>query len=181
MNSQKILFAAICFPLVLFAQSIKEISKDTSYTIYTAYEKLLHDYPFIKIAAAEINDSISVKENIIYNSNDNRDLCLDIFSPSHKNKVEYPAVILIHGGGWRSGNKSMQHPMAAKLAANNYVAVTAEYRLSPEAKYPAGVLDLKNAVKWIRKHASEYNVDENKIAVFGGRYAGCIARNYKRR
>jgi len=175
MNSQKILFAAICFPLVLFAQSIKGITKDTSYTIYTAYEKLLHDYPFIKIAAAEVNDSISVKENIIYNSIDNRDLRLDIFSPSHKNKVEYPAVILIHGGGWRSGNKSMQHPMAAKLAANNYVAVTAEYRLSPEAKYPAGVLDLKNAVKWIRKHASEYNVDENKIAVLGCSAGGTLA------
>lgn len=175
MNFQKILFAAIFFTLLTFGQDFKAIPWDTSYTTYTAYEKLLQGYPFIKIAVPELKEGITVKENIIYDSVNGRKLHMDIFSPAKKIKDKLPAVILIHGGGWRSGNKSMQHPMAAELAANNYIAVTVEYRLSPEAKYPAGIFDLKNAVKWIRRNAPDYGINENKIVVLGCSAGGTLS------
>ncbi|HPE58640.1 MAG TPA: alpha/beta hydrolase, partial [Bacteroidales bacterium] len=69
--------------------------------------------------------------------------------------------------GWASGNKSHLVPMAQKLAENGFVAATVEYRLSPEAKYPAGVIDLKTAVKWFKSNASEFHLDTTKIAVLG--------------
>lgn len=172
---QKISYLFFSLSLLNFSQIKKEIPKDTSYTIYSAYQKLIRDYPYIKIAAPELNTGITVKENLVYDSNNGRDLHLDIFSPANKIKSKYPAVILIHGGGWRSGNKSMQHTMAARLAAHNYVAAAVEYRLSPEALYPSGVSDLKNALKWIRRNAGSYNIDENKIAVLGCSAGGTLA------
>jgi pectinesterase len=148
--------------------------KDTSYNLFCISETN-PDYPYIKIAVPELNTGITVKENLVYDSNNGRDLHLDIFSPANKIKSKYPAVILIHGGGWRSGNKSMQHTMAARLAAHNYIAAAVEYRLSPEALYPARVTDLKNSVKWIRRNAGSYNIDENKIAVLGCSAGGTLA------
>jgi pectinesterase len=61
------------------------------------------------------------------------------------------------------------------LASNNFAAAAVEYRQSPEAKYPAAILDLKNAVIWIRNHASDFNIDENKIAALGCSAGGTLA------
>ena len=57
--------------------------------------------------------------------------------------------------------------MAQHLATNGYVGVTASYRLSGEASYPAGVKDLKHALRWMQKNAKKYHIDPNKIAVLG--------------
>ena len=80
---------------------------------------------------------------------------------------KHPGVILIHGGGWASSNKSHLVPLAQELAANGFVATSVEYRLSPEAKYPAGVIDLKTAIKWFKQNGSKFNLDTMKIAVLG--------------
>jgi len=69
-------------------------------------------------------------ENTPYGKRD----CTWMFSTRKRGK--YPALVMVHGGGWRSGNKSMEHPMALYTAARGYVTVPVEYRLSPEALYP---------------------------------------------
>lgn len=69
----------------------------------------------------------------------------------------------------------MELPMALQLAARGYVAATVEYRLSPEALYPAAVLDLKAAVRWLRAHATAYGVDTSRIAVYGCSSGGHLA------
>ena len=75
--------------------------------------------------------------------------------------------ILIHGGGWISGSKENQRIMAQHLAENGFVAITASYRLSREAPYPAGVIDLKDALRWMKLNSEKYHVDTQKIAVLG--------------
>lgn len=57
--------------------------------------------------------------------------------------------------------------MAQQLAARGFVAVTVEYRLSPEAQYPAGIHDLKAALRWMRAHGAELGLDTSKIAAYG--------------
>ena len=57
--------------------------------------------------------------------------------------------------------------MAQHLAKNGYVGVAVQYRLSKEAKYPAAVIDLKDALRWMRKNAKEYHINPDKIAVLG--------------
>ncbi len=147
--------------------------KDTSYTIYSTYSKYLKEYPFIKIAKPEVNKNIVSYENVIYKNIGNRNLVLDIFQPAEKEKL--PAVLMIHGGGWVSGVKSLLKPLAEKVAEAGFVTILVEYRLAPEAKYPAAVFDIKSAIKWIKMNADCYSVDKDKIALVGSSAGGHLA------
>ena len=69
----------------------------------------------------------------------------------------------------------MEWPMAQHLAAIGYVTVAVEYRLSPEALYPAAVHDIKAAIRWVKEHSPEYNIDPTKIALYGGSAGGQLA------
>ncbi len=172
----------LCISFFVLAQFISSqvkderffIPQDTSFTVYSTYQKELKKFPFIKIAQPKLNNELSVDSNLVYVSYGKRSLHLDIFY--YKDRTQsYPAVMLVHGGGWRSGDKSQQIPMAQEIAASGFVTVTVEYRLSPEAKYPAAILDIKTAVRWIRANASIYNIDTNRIAVLGCSAGGHLA------
>ena len=89
--------------------------------------------------------------------------------------IKNAGVILVHGGGWVSGEKSLMHPLAQDLASQGYITATIEYRLAPEAKYPAAIHDIKAAVKWMRASSSKYNIDTNKIALIGCSAGGHLA------
>jgi len=159
----------------IYEDETKIFPKDTSYTVYSTYQKLVTEYPFIKIVKTELPDYIVFEESIIYETYGNRKLHLDIFHPLKNDNGLFPVVILIHGGGWKSGDKSMLHPMAAKLAENGFAVVTVEYRLSPEAKFPAAIFDLKSSIKWLKANSEKYSIDTNKIAVLGCSSGGTLA------
>lgn len=157
---------------LIFSQDIKF---DTSFTIYSAADKVLQQYPYTKLVLPEKLEGIVEQKNIVYKQTGNRNLRLDIFAPKKKNHKLFPGVLLIHGGGWSSGNKSQQIPLAQRLSCSSYVTAAVEYRLSPEALYPAAVQDLKAAIKWMKAHLKEYNLDTNKIAVLGCSAGGQLA------
>jgi acetyl esterase/lipase len=171
----KKIFLFLVIAGLISAQQKKEISSDTSFNSKSTAQKVYKQYPNVKLAEPKLPEGVSVKENLIYTSYGDRDLHLDLFSPIKKDKKPYPAVILIHGGGWRSGDRSMEVPMAQFLAVHGYVTATVEYRLSMEALYPAAVHDLKAAVRWMRANASKYNIDSKKIAVYGCSAGGQLA------
>jgi acetyl esterase/lipase len=100
---------------------------------------------------------------------------LDAFCPVTKANPKRTAVIIIHGGGWRSGSRSQHYPMAQHLAHLGYVCFTPEYRLSTEALYPAAVYDIKAAIRWVRKNAKKYDIDTAKITVLGFSAGGELA------
>ena len=149
--------------------------KDTSYTVYSVYNKLIGEYPFIKIVDLAIPSSIVVKKNVVYKSFGDRKLHLDLFKPNESIDTLLPAVLLLHGGGWKSGDKSMMTPMALKLAGAGFITAAIEYRLSPEAKFPAAIYDIKSAVKWLKGNSNLYNIDTNKIALLGCSAGGTLA------
>jgi pectinesterase len=151
------------------------VNRDTSFGIQTTYQKEVKKYPFITIANAGMPSTVLRKNDLVYRRVDKRELKLDIFYPAKKSKTKYPGVLMIHGGGWRSGDKSHNQAMAIELARNGYVAVSAEYRLSPEASYPAGVYDLKAAIRWMRALAIEFNIDPSRIAALGCSAGGQLA------
>jgi len=142
------------------------VFRDTSFTIYSAFKKESKKFPFIKIAQSKLAVGVLVDTSIVYTSYGKRKLQLDIFYPEEKIQL-YPALILVHGGGWRSGDKSQQLPMAQEIASAGFVTAIVEYRLSPEAKYPAAIFDLKSALRWLRTNNEKYNIDTNKIVVLG--------------
>jgi acetyl esterase/lipase len=102
-------------------------------------------------------------------------LLLDAFYPKVTSKKGRPAIMIIHGGGWRTGNRTQHYPLAQKLASLGYVCFTPEYRLSTEALYPAAVHDLKSALRWMKAHAKQYQIDTAKIAVMGFSAGGELA------
>ncbi len=84
----------------------------------------------------------------------------------------YPAVLDIHGGGWKARQVDADRPMMERLAARGFVTGIVAYRLSTEAKYPAALHDCKAAVRYMRAHAKELNIDPERIGVMGGSAGG---------
>jgi acetyl esterase/lipase len=166
----RLLVIILFFSHVAFAQT-----RDTSFTIRATYLKESKKYPFITIAAPAISKKTKKEIDITYRSLGDRKLLLDVFYPGKKKKELRPAILLIFGGGWRSGDKTQNHAMAIHLANHGYIAVSPEYRLSPEAKYPAAVHDLKAALRWMRIHAVKYGIDTSRIAVMGCSAGGQLA------
>lgn len=154
-----------------FAQSTKGITgkRDTGYTTFKAYKDIKKSHPNVEISWVSDKTPPSVKEqkDLVYNTLGSRKLLLDAFYPKKKTKKQRPALIIIHGGGWRTGDRSQHAPLAKQLAALGYVCFTPEYRLSTEALFPAAVHDLKAAIRWVRANAKKYNIDTNRIATIG--------------
>lgn len=138
--------------------------RDTSYSIQLAYKKIKKKHPAVTPIKPLLPDGVIAKADIVY-AKHGRDLHLDIFYPAERGK--YPGVLLIYGGGWSSGTKDNQVPMAQQIAAQGFVTVAVEYRLSPEIGFPAAVYDLKAAIRWMRAHAERYSLDPQKIAALG--------------
>ena len=159
-----LLSSGLLTPQTIFAQGIP---RDTSFTVYSAAVKVQKQYPFAKIIVPELPAGVVVHEDIVYLSLGPRELHLDVFQPEKPEDGPYPGVLLVHGGGWRSGSKSQMVPLAQKLAARRYVTAAVEYRLSIEAGYPAAVFDLKAAVRWMRANAQKYRIDSSKITILG--------------
>ncbi|WP_308991071.1 alpha/beta hydrolase [Mariniflexile litorale] len=138
------------------------------YTIETTYQKLKKDHPFITPIEPLKSKEIKSKENIVYKKTNSSKLKLDVYIPKGRDSNKtYPAVLLIHGGGWLVGSKENERVMAQHLALNGYVGISVSYRLGFEAPYPAGVIDLKDAIRWMRKNAKKHHINPDKIAVLG--------------
>lgn len=161
------------------AQHRAAIPVDTTYTVASTYRKLVKEYPDIKPVTFQPGAGTE-RFDVVYltipeTPFGKRELHADIFTPFDQKNKKYPAVLLIHGGGWRAGNKSLNTPMARALANRGFVVISAEYRLSLEAKYPAAIHDLNSLLKWMRAHANEYSIDTTRIAIAGSSAGGQLA------
>jgi len=120
----------------------------------------------------------SVLKNIEYcDSPGATPLVMDIYSPLALTE-KAPAVVLVHGGGWRGGDKSRLTEHAKSLAQSGYVALSVNYRLtSPNSNvdYDEIIADIKCAVRSIKANASTYNIDRKRIGIFGTSAGGHLA------
>jgi len=148
---------------------------DTSYTNYSAYIKTRKGNPDIVPVPEFTGKAIREKRNVEFGTTGSRALKLDVFYPAGKAKQLRTAVIIIHGGGWRSGSRTQHYPLAQHLAALGHVCFTPEYRLSTEALYPAAVYDVKACIRWVRKHAADFRIDSGRIAIMGFSAGGELA------
>ena len=140
---------------------------DTSYSNYSAYQSSKKSHPITEIVAEKTLNTVNELKAISYGKIGERALLLDVFSPKKMAKKALPAIMIIHGGGWRTGNRTQHYQLARRLAELGYVCFTPEYRLSTEALYPAAVHDLKTALRWMKANAQTYHIDTSRIATLG--------------
>jgi len=101
------------------------------------------------------------------------DLKMDIVRPVTKEKT--PAVIFVPGGGWITAPKAQGVQLTFKLAEAGFAVASIEYRTIVQANYIDIVGDAKAAVRYLRTHADEFNIDKNKIAIMGVSAGGWLA------
>lgn len=115
------------------------------------------------------------EKNIEYSNPDDQHLQLNVARP--KDGVgPFPAVICIHGGGFRAGTRESYNGLCLQLAERGYVAVTVSYRLAPKYQFPTAVHDVKAAVRWMRANAERYQMDPDRIGTTGGSAGGHLAQ-----
>lgn len=177
-SAKYLLFLLLLPPWSGFGQHLHKmhpaIPADTTFNIHTEFRKQIRQYPHITIAETD-TAGLRIWHDLPYTHHGKRDLHLDLFATESPRKEKQPVVLLIHGGGWRSGDKSMDWPLAAALAHKGFITVCAEYRLSMEAHYPAAVTDLKTAIRWIREKGAKYGADPSRIALMGTSAGGQLA------
>ena len=106
--------------------------------------------------------------DLVYAKYPNKELKLDLFLPEKLGDTPVPCVVCIHGGGWVVNKKIWFEPCAAYLAEKGMAAVTIDYRLMPAVKMVDCIHDVKAAVRWVRAHAEEYNIDPDRMGAMGG-------------
>lgn len=125
---------------------------------------------------------ITVLHDIAYRQGASKQWRLDLAMPKDLRGKPRPGIVIIHGGGWLEGDKSSfasrQHGVPGNIvdfAALGFVAVTLNYRMSREAQFPAALEDCKCAVRWLRAHAKDYNLDPQHIGAYGNSAGGNLA------
>ncbi len=132
---------------------------------------VMSDIEFAKVVNAKGEDEI---------------LKLDIYSPLEKVSTPRPTIILIHGGGFSTGNDKTQRyivTLCRELASKGCICISPDYRVRERARYPFdGIIedavdDGAQALEWVVKHADEYNIDLENVYIGGGSAGGILALN----
>jgi acetyl esterase/lipase len=122
-----------------------------------------------------VPEGVAFEKAIEFANPDNQHLQLDLAQPKDAAGLR-PAIVCIHGGGFRAGTRESYDKLCLTLAQRGYVAITVTYRLAPAYQFPAAVQDCKAAVRWLRANASKYHVDPARIGVTGGSAGGHLAQ-----
>jgi acetyl esterase/lipase len=116
---------------------------------------------------------VTVARDVVYRTIDGEQLRLDAYVPTVKTRKR-PAILLVHGGSWREGDKSNFTKEGVKLAQLGYVAFSINYRLAPAHPFPAAVDDVQAAVGWVRGPAQvkTYKLDPKRVGALGASAGG---------
>lgn len=102
-------------------------------------------------------------------------LGMTIYQPEEPVAEPRPGMVLIHGGAWRFGPRWQQGWYCRQFARAGCVVMSIDYRLMPRYGFPCCLYDCKAAVRWLRLHAAEYQIDPNRIVAFGASAGGHLA------
>jgi acetyl esterase/lipase len=133
------------------------------------------------LLADDILDGVVVEVDVVYGMGGDVELKLDLTRPA-EGEGPFPAIVYVHGGGWRFGSRGTYYDDIQRAAQRGYVAVSVTYRLTDpddnnqaRVPFPAQIQDAKCAVRWLRANAQKYHVDPNRIGVTGGSAGGHLS------
>ena len=115
-----------------------------------------------------IPDGVTLVPDISYREGHPR-WKLDLLMPSDRGTKPRPAIVFVHGGGWRNGDKrkSAFIDPAIAFASKGYVCISVNYRFLSDVQMMDTIADVKCAVRWLRAHADKYNVDPDRLGAYG--------------
>jgi acetyl esterase/lipase len=122
-----------------------------------------------------VPEDVIFETGIEYTNPDNQHLQLNLARPKGGDGP-FPAIVCIHGGGFRAGKRESYDGLCMRLAQQGYVALTVSYRLAPKYPFPAAIHDVKAAVRWARANAAKYRIAPDRIGVTGGSAGGHLAQ-----
>jgi acetyl esterase/lipase len=123
---------------------------------------------------ARVPAGVQAHRDLVYVVNGHERHKLDLYVPD-KAKEPLPLIIWIHGGGWQNGSKDGCPPLRAGYTERGYAVASINYRLSGHATFPAQIEDCKAAIRWLRAHAKEYQLDPQRFGVWGSSAGGHLA------
>jgi len=174
MNKFLILLLLLVTPLVVFSQEEPPEVPD-GYSSMTTM-KIAYFFGTLDLMEKDFPVPVDVKEykDIVYKTIDSTNLKLDIYYS--KDIIEKaPLLLFIHGGAWKKGDKHDYLLYLVDYAQKGYVTATVQYRFTNKAKFPAQLLDVNDAVIWLKQNADQYHIDNKNIAVIGGSAGGHLA------
>lgn len=123
---------------------------------------------------APVQDRVTTREGVVFGAGGGRELRCDIYEPppAIKNGI---GVVLVHGGGWSSGDRSQLKGYGVLLGRRGYTCIASEYRLTGEALWPAQIEDVNCAIRYVRANAAELGVDPDRLVVSGNSAGGHLA------
>ena len=124
------------------------------------------------LAQAPVSPAITVTRDILYTTDRTGNYSADLYTPAGPGP--FPAIVMIHGGSWRSGHKTELKRLANDLAAHGYVCFSIDYDTHPRS-FPYSWQESRAAVAFVRAHAAAYGVDPDRIATLGTSAGGQLA------
>jgi len=119
---------------------------------------------------------------LVYANLGGHEMLLDLYIPT-TGKAPYPVVIHIHAGAWQMGDRTSVLPLAYKLLDQGFAVASVDYRLTTQAgqfgpypvAFPAQIQDVKGAVRWLRAHSDEFQLDDTRFASVGASAGGHLS------
>lgn len=123
-----------------------------------------------------VSEGVLFRSKVIIGKAGQRDLTGDVFTPEKIPSSPRPAIVFLHGGSWKFGSPSQFHYHSDYLAKKyGFFAISVDYRLSGEARFPAALQDSKCAIRWVRSNAKRLNIDPERVAICGGSAGGHLS------
>ena len=149
--------------------------KHYTYETMPDYNETVEGAKEIVMSGHEIG--VELIPDIVYDHKDDTDLHLEILKPSIflEPDRKFPIVLYVQGSAWMKQNLYLEIAQLSDLARRGYVVAVVEYRHSGIAHFPAQIIDAKNAIRFMKAHAKEYNGDPDKVILTGGSSGGHVA------
>ena len=111
----------------------------------------------------QASERVTIETDVVFGRGGGRDLRCDVYTPpahtSPNSAGGAPGVLLVHGGGWREGDRKQLSGYGILLGREGFVCVCCEYRLSAEAQWPAQIHDVNAALRWMHANADRLGID----------------------
>ncbi len=130
--------------------------------------------PLVMNPATPVPDSVKQTKDVVFKTVGDESIALDLYWPTG-DTTPNPLILIIHGGYWKTGDKSVHVQQGIEFAELGYTAASVNYRLSAQHKFPANIEDVFDAVRFLTANADQYRIDPQRIVTYGGSAGGHLS------